>query len=93
MDTLLWEWGAMIEALFEYFPILKDVCKGLKKNQFTAALFVAGGLLMTLMTRCTYRFYHRPEELRRLNSSTLIIGDPASGKSFATRLFNRNSRL
>ena len=87
IDTLLWEWGAMIEALFEYFPILKDVCKGLKKNQFTAALFVAGGLLMTLMTRCTYRFYHRPEELRRLNNSTLIIGDPASGKSFATRLF------
>ncbi len=39
------------------------------------------------MTRCTYRFYHRPEELRRLNNSTLIIGDPASGKSFATRLF------
>ena len=43
---------------------------------------------MTLMTRCTYRFYHRPEELRRLNNSTLIIGDPASGKSFATRLYN-----
>ena len=42
---------------------------------------------MTLMTRCSYRFYHRPEELRRLNNSTLIIGDPASGKSFATRLF------
>jgi len=42
---------------------------------------------MTLMTRCTYRFYHRPEELRRLNNSTLIIGDPASGKSFATRLY------
>ena len=87
INRWLWEWGTMIEALFEYFPILKDVCKGLKKNQFTAALFVAGGLLMTLMTRCTYRFYHRPEELRRLNNSTLIIGDPASGKSFATRLF------
>jgi hypothetical protein len=43
--------------------------------------------MMTLMTRCTYRFYHRPEELRRLNCSALIIGDPASGKSFATRLF------
>ena len=43
--------------------------------------------MITLMTRCTYRFYHRPEELRRLNNSTLIIGDPASGKSFATRLF------
>jgi hypothetical protein len=83
----LWDWGEKIEALAEDFPLLKDICKGLKKNQFTAAMFVAGGLMMTLMTRCTYRFYHRPEELRRLNNSTLIIGDPASGKSFATRLF------
>ena len=83
----LWEWGAQIEALGEDYPIIKDITKGLKRNQYPAALFVAGGLLMTLMTRCTYRFYHRPEELRRLNNSTLIIGDPASGKSFATRLF------
>ena len=83
----LWEWGAEIEALAEYYPLIKDICKGLKCNQYPAALFVAGGLLMTLMTRCTYRFYHRPEELRRLNNSTLNIGDPASGKSFATRLF------
>jgi hypothetical protein len=83
----LWDWGEKIEEMAKDFPLLKDVCKGLKKNQFTAALFVAGGLMMTLMTRCTYRFYHRPEELRRLNNSTLIIGDPASGKSFATRLF------
>ena len=87
IERWLWEWGAQIEGLFEDFPLLRDICKGLKKNQFTAALYVAGGLLMTLMTRCTYRFYHRPEELRRLNNSTLIIGDPASGKSFATRLF------
>ena len=83
----LWEWGAQIEVLSEDYPIIKDITKGLKRNQYPAALFVAGGLLMTLMTRCTYRFYHRPEELRRLNNSTLIIGDPASGKSFATRLF------
>ena len=83
----LWDWGEQIEALSEEFPILKDICKGLKRNQYPAALFVAGGLMMTLMTRCTYRFYHRPEELRRLNNSTFIIGDPASGKSFATRLF------
>ena len=83
----LWEWGKQIEVLSEDYPIIKDITKGLKRNQYPAALFVAGGLLMTLMTRCTYRFYHRPEELRRLNNSTLIIGDPASGKSFATRLF------
>ena len=87
MARWLWDWGAQIEAMMEVFPLLKDICKGLKRNQYPAALFVGGGLLMTLMTRCTYRFYHRPEELRRLNNSTLIIGDPASGKSFATRLF------
>ena len=87
MSRWLWEWGAEIEALAEEYPLIKDICKGLKRNQFVAALFVAGGLMMTLMTRCTYRFYHRPEELRRLNNSTLIIGDPASGKSFATRLY------
>ena len=87
IDRLLWDWGAQIEALMPEYPLLRDICKGLKRNQYPAAMFVAGGLLMTLMTRCTYRFYHRPEELRRLNNSTLIIGDPASGKSFATRLF------
>ncbi len=87
INQRLWEWGAQIEALSEDYPLLKDICKGLKRNQYPAAMFVAGGLLMTLMTRCTYRFYHRPEELRRLNNSTLIIGDPASGKSFATRLY------
>ena len=87
MAQWLWDWGAQIEALFDDFPILKDICKGLKRNQYPAALIVSGAFEMTLMTRCTYRFYHRPEELRRLNSSALIIGDPASGKSFATRLF------
>ena len=87
INSQLEKWGEEIEALFPMFPILKDICKGLKRNQYPAAVFVGGGLLMTLMTRCTYRFYHRPEELRRLNNSTLIIGDPASGKSFATRLY------
>ena len=87
MAQWLWIWGEKIEALADEFPIIRDICRGLKRNQYPAALFVAGGLLMTLMTRCTYRFYHRPEELRRLNNSTYIIGDPAAGKSFATRLF------
>ena len=87
IERWLWDWGNQIESLMPEFPLLQDICKGLKKNQYPAAVFVAGGLMMTLMTRCTYRYYHRPEELRRLNNSTLIIGDPASGKSFATRLF------
>ena len=87
MEEQLEMWGEQIEAMMPEFPILRDICKDLKRNQYPAALFVAGGLMMTLMTRCSYRFYHRPEELRRLNNSTLIIGDPACGKSFATRLF------
>ena len=87
IDQWLWDWGEQIEGLFDDFPLLKDICKGLKKNQYVAALLVAGGFMMTLMTRCTYSFYHRPEELRRLNCAVQIIGDPASGKSFATRLY------
>ena len=89
IDQWLWEWGEQIEALFDDFPILKDICRGLKRNQYAAALFVSGGFMMTLMTRCKYSFYHRPEELRRLNCGVQIIGDPASGKSFATRLYKQ----
>jgi hypothetical protein len=88
MMRWLWEWGEQIEGMFDDFPLLRDICENLKPNQYPAALFVGGAFLMTLMTRCTYRFYHRRQELRRLNNSTLIIGDPASGKSFATRLFD-----
>ena len=47
MARWLWDWGEQIEALSEDYPIIKDICKGLKKNQYPAALFVAGGLMMT----------------------------------------------
>ena len=83
MNTLLDQWGAEIEALFDDFPLLRDVCTGLKRSQYPAAMFVGSGAMMTLMTRCTYRFYHRPERERRLNCSLLIIGHPASNKSMA----------
>ena len=76
-------WGAEIEALFDDFPLLRDVCAGLKRPQYPAAVFTAGGALMTLMTRCTYRFYHRAYVDRRLNCSLYIIGHPASNKSMA----------
>ena len=83
INRLLDQWGAEIEALFDDFPMLRDVCKGLKRSQYPAAMFVGSGAMMTLMTRCTYRFYHRPERERRLNCSLLIIGHPASNKSMA----------
>ncbi len=83
LNSQLEAWGAEIEAMFDDFPLLRDVCAGLKRSQYPAAMFVGGGALMTLMTRCTYRFYHRPERERRLNCSLLIIGHPASNKSMA----------
>ena len=76
-------WGEEIETMFEDFPMLRDACAGLKRNQYPAAMFVAGGCMMTLMTRCWYRFYHRPQNERRLNCSLYIIGHPASNKSMA----------
>ena len=80
-------WGSEIESLFDDFPLLRDVCSGLKRSQYPAALFVAGGMLMTLMTRCWYRFYHRPQQERRLNCSLYIIGHPASNKSMADDIY------
>jgi hypothetical protein len=87
LEGSLAAWGMQIQAMMDDYPLLRDICKGLKPSQYPAAVFVAGGFLMTLMTRCTYHFYHMPEVARRLNCQTLIIGDPASGKSFATRLY------
>ena len=46
-------WGEQIEALSEDFPLLKDICKGLKKNQYPAALFVAGGTADDAHDTCT----------------------------------------
>ena len=87
LNSQLDQWGAEIEALFDEFPMLRDVCSGLKRSQYPAALFVAGGTMMTLMTRTWYRFYHRPQQERRLNCSLYIIGHPASNKSMADDIY------
>ena len=79
--------GNEIQHLMSDYPCLREICKGLEPAAYPAALFAGACFLGTLMTRGTYRFYHRPEELRRLNYGVYIIGDPGSGKSFATRLY------
>ena len=68
--------GKEIENLMVYYPCLREICKGLEKAAYPAALFTGACFLGTLMTRCTYRFYFRPEEQRRLNYGVYIIGDP-----------------
>ena len=87
IEAQLQKWGEEIEGMFDDFPLLRDVCEGLRKNQYPAALFVAGGGMMTLMTRTWYRFYHRPQQERRLNCSLFIIGHPASNKSMADDIY------
>ena len=80
-------WGEEIEKMFGVYPCLKEICVGLHREAYPAAMFTAAAFMGTLMTRTWYYFYHRPEEERRLNYCIYIIGDPASGKSFATRLY------
>ena len=81
------EWGERIRALADVFPGLKPALAGLPPAGYAAGLFTTAAFLGTLMTRTWYYFYHRPEEQRRLNYCVMVIGDPASGKSFATRLY------
>ena len=90
----LTHWGEKIEAMFETFPCLKEICQGLRVPAYPAALFTGAAFLGTDLTRTWYYYYHRPEEERRLNyciyvigDPAVVIGDPAVGKSFATRLY------
>ena len=83
----LTDWGEKIEAMFETFPCLKEICQGLRVPAYPAALFTGAAFLGTDLTRTWYYYYHRPEEERRLNYCIYVIGDPAVGKSFATRLY------
>ena len=80
-------WGEKIEAMFEFYPCLKEICQGLRVPAYPAALFTGAAFLGTDLTRTWYYYYHRPEEERRLNYCIYVIGDPAVGKSFATRLY------
>ena len=79
--------GEEIEKLMDFYPCLREICHNQRKDAYPAAVFVGAAFLGTLMTRCTYSFYHRPEELRRLNYCVYIIGDPGTGKSFAKWLY------
>ena len=80
------EWANEIEALMPYYPCLREVCHGLPREAWPAALFVGAAFFGTLMTRCTYHYWWKPSKERRLNYCVLVIGDPTSGKSFAVDL-------
>lgn len=84
---LLEDIGGEIEKLFPRFPLLKLLCHRLPRKHYIAALFVGGAFLMTLMTRCWYRFWSAPGRQCRLNSLLALIGRPGSGKHMAVELY------
>ena len=87
IDSKLEEWGAKIAEMFDIFPCLREACQDLRPAAYPAALYTAAAFFGTDMTRTWWHFWHRPEETRRFNYCVMVIGDPGTGKSFATRLF------
>ena len=61
-----------------------EACRGVERHNWLGAVMVAGAMYCTLMTRCWYRHFNGARQ--RMNPQVLIIGDPASGKSFAKEL-------
>jgi len=80
------EWANEIEALMPYYPCLREICHGVPREVWPAALFVGAAFFGTLMTRCTYHYWWKPKKERRLNYCVYIVGNPTSGKSFAVDL-------
>lgn len=79
--------GSEIEKLFPRYPLLKLLCHRLPRKHYIAALLVGGAFLMTLMTRCWYRFWPAPGRQCRMNSLLALIGRPGSGKHMAVELY------
>ena len=80
------EWADEIEALMPYYPCLREICQGVPRQVWPAAVFVGAAFFGTLMTRCYYHYWFKKNEKTRLNYSIYVIGAPGSGKSFAVRL-------
>ena len=79
--------GRDVEKLFPYYPLLRLLCRHLKRRHYIAALLVGGAFFMTLMTRCWYRSGMEPGRKCRLNSILELIGRSGSGKHIAVDLY------
>ena len=84
---------ATVDVPYEQFaerlePLLSapyaEACRGVNRANWLGAVFASGAMYCTLLTRCWYKHYNGA--IQRLNPQVLIIGHPASGKSFAKQL-------
>lgn len=79
--------GRELKKLLPQYPLLQLLCHRQKLKHYVAALMVGGAFLMTLMTRCWYRFWPAPGRQCRLNSLVALIGRMGSGKHIAVDLY------
>ena len=84
---------AAVDIPYEQFaqrlePLLSapyaEACRGVSRQNWIGAVFASGAMYCTLMTRCWYEHFSGAKQ--RMNPQVLIIGHPASGKSFAKEL-------
>ena len=84
---------ATVDIPYEQFaerlePLLSapyaEACRGVSRHNRLGAVMAAGAMYCTLLTRCWYEHFNGARQ--RMNPQVLIIGDPASGKSFAKDL-------
>ena len=79
--------GRELEKLSPKYPLLKLLCHRLKRKHYIAAMLVGGAFMMTLMTRCWYRFWSAPGRRCRMNSILELIGRSGSGKHIAVDFY------
>ena len=84
---------ATVDIPYEQFaerlePLLSapyaEACRGVSRHNRLGAVMAAGAMYCTLLTQCWYEHFNGARQ--RMNPQVLIIGDPASGKSFAKDL-------
>ena len=79
-------WCEEIEALFDEFPCLREVCQPHPRRLWPFLLFASAAMMGPCMTLTYYRFYADPSLRCRLNYIILGVGDPTSGKGTLGRL-------
>lgn len=80
------EFGQLFAEKFKYYPCMRAVCRDMPLASYPAMIFASAAMFGTLLTRCTYHFYDKPQVARRFNYGIMIIADPASRKSMVEYL-------
>ena len=79
-------WCDQIEAFFDVYPCLREVCEPHPRRLWPFLLFASAAMMGTCMTLCYYKFYANMTARTRLTYIILGVGDPTSGKGTLTRL-------